>query len=978
MRDFHIDPSGWDAAVADADGPQLVVAGPGAGKTEFLARRARYLITRAGVAPEQVLLLSFSRRGAAELRARVIAGIERSLTAVPALTFHALAMRVVEAHGSAGDWRSPPQILTGPEHVALVSELLASEEPGDWPLPYRSMLGSRSFAEEVTDFMQRAAERLMGPAEIAKKDRADWRALPAFLTRYRLALLERDRIDYGSLQAEALRLLDDPGVLVAVGASFRYVLVDEYQDTTVAQARMVERISEPHRNVTVAGDPYQSIYSFRGAELSNIAAFPERFRDANGEPARRIVLTTSFRVPHAILDAAVRVTAGAGLPGAAGPVVPAPGEGSVETYSFDQASNEAEWIASELQRVHLRDRIPYQRMAVVVRSKRRFLPELSRALDRRRIPHDPPDARLVDHPAIRPVLDLVAAVTRPEPEKSAALRRVLLGPMVGLTLSAARDLERTSLRDGWLAAIGGVGPAAALLGFLTNTTWADEMPAADGFWELWTRLPHFERVVNEPSRSDDRAALASFAQALDRLRERDPKASLDGYAQVVGSEDFEAQPLLDYRDHGVDRVALTTLHQAKGLEFDVVVIADAREGVLPDLRTRDSLLGARHLSPSQGGDDAAYGRFRLQEEMRLVYTAMCRARVRVVFTCTVAPNQGTSGNASRVLPLVAGKPMEEAVRPPTPWIDPTTPLEAEAWLRRQVRDPLLPAATRLAALTALTDGAAWHPRSADEFAGILERGPDHGLVTAGMSLSPSAADSYGSCPRQYVFSRLLRVDQGGSVYQELGSLLHRVFERAEGSAMKRGVDHADLATALGILEEEFDPAAFGTPAWADAWKARAVRITTKLYEAWPGEGPTLELEQRVTTEVDGVPWSGRVDRIERRADGRWIIDYKTGTSTPTVPEAAQSVQLGFYVLATDSPDDPVAGAELWFPATKAKRVTTRKFDLANLGIVRQAMTEAQQGIFAEDWTAKPGPVCERCAVRSVCPAWPEGREAFAS
>ncbi|MDP2623714.1 MAG: ATP-dependent helicase, partial [Actinomycetota bacterium] len=412
MREFHVDPSGWDEAVADVDGPQLVVAGPGAGKTEFLARRARHLIADRGTPPEQVLLLSFSRRGAAELRSRVTGGILRSFTVIPALTFHALAMRIVEAHGAEGDWHAPPTILTGPEHVALVGELLAAEDPTDWPLPYRTMLTTRSFADEVTDFLQRAFERLVGPTEIAAMGRADWRALPTFLSRYRRALLERGRIDYGSLQAEAIRLLEDPAIRTQLAATFRYVLVDEYQDTTVAQARIVEKVSESHRNVTVAGDPYQSIYSFRGAELSNVADFPDRFRDSNGAPARRIVLTTSFRVPRAILDAAVRVTAGAGLPGAAGPVAPAPGEGSVETYCFDQASNEAEWIASELQRVHLRDGIPYHRMAVAVRSKRGLLPELSRGLDRRGIPHDPPDSRLVDHPAVRPVLDLVGAVTR--------------------------------------------------------------------------------------------------------------------------------------------------------------------------------------------------------------------------------------------------------------------------------------------------------------------------------------------------------------------------------------------------------------------------------------------------------------------------------------------------------------------------------------------------------------------------------------
>jgi hypothetical protein len=97
---------------------------------------------------------------------------------------------------------------------------------------------------------------------------------------------------------------------------------------------------------------------------------------------------------------------------------------------------------------------------------------------------------------------------------------------------------------------------------------------------------------------------------------------------------------------------------------------------------------------------------------------------------------------------------------------------------------------------------------------------------------------------------------------------------------------------------------------------------------------------------------------------------------PSVEEAAQSLQLGFYVLAADSPSRPIGGAELWFPATKARSVTTRKFDLANLESVREAMIGAQRGVLAEDWTPRPGSGCERCVVRSVCPEWPEGREAF--
>jgi len=297
-----------------------------------------------------------------------------------------------------------------------------------------------------------------------------------------------------------------------VAGQFHYLLVDEYQDTTLAQARLLQKLYLPHRNLTVAGDPYQSIYSFRGAALTNVADFPASFPDAGGRPARRFVLTTSFRVPAEILAAAVRVTAGGGLPGEAGPVTPAPGRGVVETYAFDQQTHEAEWIATEVQRAHLRDRIPYHRMAVLVRSKRRFLPELSRALERRDIPHEEPDRRLVDHPAVRVVLDCVRAAIEHGPEQTAALRRLLLGAPAGLTLSAMRELEREQARtgDSWAEVVRRSLPQGeSIAGLVSDPSWALGRPAVEGLWHLWSTLPHVNEVARSPGRRAERAAWSS-------------------------------------------------------------------------------------------------------------------------------------------------------------------------------------------------------------------------------------------------------------------------------------------------------------------------------------------------------------------------------------------------------------------------------------------------------------------------------------
>ena len=972
-----IAPADWDTAVGGGDGPQLVVGGPGTGKTEFLVRRAVHLADT-GIPPERILMLSFSRRAAAGLRRRVVAALDRSLTVVPALTFHALSMRIVEAHGPGSGWDGVPALLTGPEQVELVSGLLPAEDPAAWPVLFRPLLHTRAFAEEVTDFLLRSAERLAGPDRIAAAGRDDWAALPGFMERYRAALVEAGRIDYGTLQAEAVRLLDDPELRAAVASAFDHVLVDEYQDTTLAQAVILERLASDHGNITAVGDPYQSVYSFRGAELDNIARFPERFAAATGRPVRHLVLGTSFRVPQAILDAAVRVTAGGDLPGAGGPVVPAPGDGVVETFCFDQQTHEAEWIASEIEHTHLRDGIPYGRMAVLVRSKRRFLPELGRALARRRIPHEPPDRRLVDSPMVRTVLDLARAAAG-GPDAGEAVRRVVAGPLVGLTLGEVREIERSVARGvPWHEAVADlVLDGTALAALISDDAWAADRPAVEGLWHAWSTVPHFRRLADpdDPIAADHRAALASLGQVLSRLAERDRSVTLARYAAWSDEEDFEATPLLEYKGGATDRVVLTTLHQAKGHEYDVVFIADAREGVLPDLRVRDSLLGTGALG---GRGPEEYVQFRLQEEKRLAYTAMTRARLRVVWTCSSVGFSDGGGLPSRFLALVAGKPMGDAARPPDVDRQPVTPLEAEAWLRRIASDPRADHARRLAAIDLLVHGEEHRLRPAGGFHGILRPGPDTGLVGPGARLSPTQAEAYETCPRRYAFESRLRVDASRSNHLELGTLVHDVLEMVETEAMEAGEPHATVERALEVLDERFLPADFGGGAWAEAWRERAVDMVRRLYELWPSEGRLVALESSVETEIGGVTWRGRIDRTEHRPDGDHIVDYKTSAYPMSKADAAVSLQLGFYVLASGGPDAGIAGAELWYPAKDNKKtLATRPFDMANLGEVRTRLEAVTEGVEAERWDPVPGDHCGRCSVRLVCPAWPEGREAFA-
>lgn len=973
----RIDPDQWGAAVADVFGPQLVVAGPGTGKTEFLVQRIIHLIEQGHARPEEIQFLTFSRRSAADARSRILAGLPRSVASIGSSTFHSFARRLLETFRPELRF----ELLTGPEQVALVSELLSEESPTAWPAHLAGLLGSQTLAADLADFLLRCAERSLTPEDIQRMGIDDWKAIPGFMTRYRAALAARSRLDYAQLLAEAVEAVEDSHRAAKVADQFRFMLVDEYQDTSPAQARLLEVVSRTHRNITAAGDPYQSVYSFRGADLGNIAAFPDRFRDQAGRPARRIVLTTSHRVPAQILEAALRVTHGGGLPGEAGPVIPAPHRGSVETYVFDQSSAEADWIASEVERLHLTERIPYSSIAVLLRSKRTVLPELSRALTRRRIPHDLPDARLVDHPAVQLVFDLARFAARDgagyDPELDSIARRLLLGPLVELPLAQERYLLRLRRNTGvaWAQLIAEQLPERHdLSSLLGSAEWAISTPASDGFWHAWEAA--ISRLALQPGLEGHRAAWTSFAQVLERLRERDPRVTLLEYWTESLADDFEATPLISFST-GSDRLVLTTLHQSKGLEFDTVFIADADDAVFPDLRRGVSLLGAHRLSGLTSPTSLI--RFRVQEEMRLAYTAMCRARRRVVWTATAAGIDEGDRRPSRFLLLVAQVADRSEIGPPAPYLGPPTTLtELEVLLRRTLTDPEAPAAERLAAATVLARH--WDPAT---FAGALNRGPDHGVIKADATFSPSQAEAYATCPRRYVLERRLGIGDTSSSYAHFGTLVHEVLERAERRLLEDGQGEITIDRLLTELEAVWAAQAeFGSPVVNEAQRVKAENLLRRLADEWPSDArrPVM-VEKPLELVLDGNRWRGRADRIDQPRDGILrIVDHKTSKSIPSREEAAASLQLGFYLLAARADPEVTAWgepaeAEFWYPQSTLKDFR-RRFDPDRLGTVEEELIQIARNIRSEDWSAVAGAHCERCSVRLICPVWPEGQEAF--
>lgn len=968
----RIDPRDWESHKELADNPQIVVGGPGTGKTQFLCDRAAHAIDSGAVSPHEVIVLTFSRQGANDIRARLFDVLGAESYRVNVSTYHSLAMRIVETNATTLGWSEPPSVLAGSEQEYFILDLLADEQPDRWHVAYQKILHSSVMAAEVTDFILRCHEHLIGPADLAGHDRDQWRGIPEFFDRYLLAQIEAGRTDYGRILADAVSAVE---TIPEVAAPYKLVIADEYQDTSPAQSRLLVGLSANTLNLVVAADPYQSIYSFRGTDIYNVFTFPQDTESSLGSRAERIVLTTSFRVPSEILSSAVAVTARE-LPGGAGKVLSTRTGGTVQAHIFSFDAEEADWIAADIEHVHLAEGVPLEQIAVFMRTDSSFTDELSRALERRETPHTHEESRLADQPIVRFVRDLVTGATSDE-EADAAIRRVLQSPYIAVSPGSITGMDaRRAAGDRWELIIESTvpdgGPLAALL---TDPTWATGMPAPDGLWHLWSTLPWLTAIATDDTHIEDRRAWSAFAQALDRLGKRDANATLIDHERLVGHSDFEADPLFEFRLGEQRGVTVTTLHRSKGTSFDVVYIAQANEGTFPDLRATDSLLGSRHLNPHLPTDTASYRAFRLDEERRLAYTAMTRASGRVVWTATAALDpDGT--RPSRFMPLVASLTASD---------HDTTPLthrSFEAMLRRTLGDPESLDADRLAASAILATGPEHGLGEPLERFGTKQHGPDGDLVPEKLRMSPSQANSFLNCPRRYAVDRYLMTQSEETSYMRFGSLIHKVLEDAERDASEDGRERATAKDAIGWLDRVWDEYGFGDDAVGRAWRRRAVGMLNDVYRLWPSSARPVGFETDLTLTVDGTPWFGRADRIEAKGSSVFVVDYKTGNPV-TKAEAAQSIQLGYYAMAASehpeiSQHGEVSGAEFWYPKiTNKNSIGTRAFDLANLDLVREQMVEVTNAIRAEQFTPTPGPQCQSCPVELVCPARLAGEEAFA-
>lgn len=780
--------AGQRAVVDHPGGPLLVLAGPGTGKTTTLVESVAARVNR-GADPARILVLTFSRKAAVELRDRMATRLGAA-RGPQATTFHSYCYALVRAHQDADLFADPLRLLSGPEQDVTVRELLAGqldlEKEGlahvRWPDELRSCLTTRGFADEVRAVLARSRELGLGPDALAafarRTGRPDWTAAAQFLAEYLDILDAQGVLDYAELVHRAVLLAERPEVAERLAGSYDAVYVDEYQDTDPAQVRLLHALAGNRgrapghdresgadtrggRTLIAFGDPDQSIYTFRGADVNGILDFPDTFRRADGGPAPVGVLTTSRRSGAGLLAATRLLTRRMPLTRLPADTVrvhrdPAAVRdgGLVETYTYPTASTELENIADLLRRAHLEDGVPWQEMAVLVRAGGRSLPAVRRALTSAGVPLevDGDDLPLRHEPAVAPLLTALRTVATaalhtarvdedqddvpPWLDTETALT-LLTSPLGSMDAADLRRLGRALRDEERAAGIRVPAPSDALLaralaeperlvthdpayahgaqrlGALLRK--ARELlegggTAEEALWTLWNGTPwpgRLERAAlrgGAGGRNADRDldAVCALFETAARAEERTGGRGALNFLEEVDAQDIAADTLTR-RTARPDAVRLMTAHRSKGLEWRLVVVAGVQEGVWPDLRRRGSLLEADRIGRDGLAEPLTPGAL-LAEERRLFYVAATRARDRLVVTAVKAPADD-GDQPSRFLTELGVEPRDVTGRPRRPLA--VAALVAE--LRATTVDPAASdalreaAAHRLARLAALTD-----------------------------------------------------------------------------------------------------------------------------------------------------------------------------------------------------------------------------------------------------------------------------------
>ena len=601
-------------AVYHTDGPLLILAGAGSGKTRVLTHRIAYLIGERGVNAWNILAITFTNKAAEEMRQRVDNLVGFGAESVWVSTFHSACVRILRRFIDRLGYENHFTIYDTDDQKTLIKEVCRKVDVDTKVFKERSLLSAISSAKNemiLPDEFELNAGGDFAKMKIAKVYRE-----------YETQMRANNALDFDDLLVKTVQLLQtQPDVLESYQERFRYIMVDEYQDTNTVQFQLVSLLAGKYKNLCVVGDDDQSIYKFRGANIRNILDFEHEFPDA-----KVIKLEQNYRSTGNILNAANSVIAN-NRGRKEKSLWTENGEGElIRLRQFDTAFDEADFIGEDIKSA-VRQGGSYNDSAVLYRTNAQ-----SRLLEEKFIAMNIPYKIVggVNFYARREIKDLLAYLkTIDNGRDDVAVRRIINVPKRGIGLTTINRIQESATERGigfyeaLLAPglIAGVGRSATKLDSFAALieyfkTLAEEMSITDLLQEVIEKTGYIESLENEDkeeakTRKENIDELISKAATYEEsCQDKDEKATLSGFLEEVA---LVAD--IDSLDEDQEYVVLMTLHSAKGLEFPRVYLAGMEDGLFPG-----------YMSINAGD------REELEEERRLCYVGITRAEQELTLT----------------------------------------------------------------------------------------------------------------------------------------------------------------------------------------------------------------------------------------------------------------------------------------------------------------------------------------------------------
>ena len=1028
-------------AVDPAAGHAVVVGPAGSGKTTVAVAAAAAAVGSGSLDPASVLVLAPTRRAASSLRDRVTAAMAAPTVVPPARTAASWAFAILRSVADA-DGMPRPQLISGPEQDVVLRELLAGHRSGigatpDWdgvvPAEATALAG---FRRELRDLIMRASEAGLGPDELAefgrRAGRPEWvQASRVFREYEQVMALRSIPADQGArydpaavVSAAAAALRDWPVTAADAGPQWSLILVDDAQDVTRATIELLDAAVARGSRVILLGNADESVQSYRGAVPTFIA--DATAPAPRGWGAALLRLGASHRQAPALGAFGALIAEHVGVSGVGSARVAARAEASaaedpaappVEVIRATSRAAQARAVAARLRARNLGldgAAVPWSRMAVIARSTAR-LREVRSDLASAAIPCESlgDGVALHQEPAVAPLLAIVR-VALGEPWTADSAVEVLTSRAVGLDSAGLRRLRRALVREE--RAGGGVrGGAELLLDSLADPARLATIEGRDAsraalvaravadaaavarltpesmLWAAWARLGVAEAwrdgALAGSARDDaDLDAVIAVLRAAEGFTARLPEAEPMAFFAYLAAQGFAADTLAPTGRDG-EGVAFATPASAAGREWEVVVIAGLEEGLWPNLKLRDSVLGAQALAEILAGrgdavpvpeakrpEVVASARAAvLNDETRAFLVALTRARSEVIVLTLDGADGASEERPSRYVAWLeaAGARVVRAED-----VGGVADLrDAVGSLRRDAL-ALGPAGraghAQMLARLALGGAPGADPR---RWSGARARSSDAPLWGQGapVTVSPSKVESAETCPLKWALESSGGAGAAGPA-QLVGSLVHEIAAELPAGSL------AEYERALDERWPEIGS--------LDTWVGRVARArASSMVERLAGyvgdvAADDVRTEAPFRVEIGRAVLQGRADRLHVTGESAVVADLKTGARPLSPREAETNAQLAMYQLAASSGAfegvATAAGAELVYVGVDAVSAAVRRQAPVDVGLAAERLASVVEEMAASGFEARLGPQCEYCPVRRCCPAQPEGAEVSGS